>query len=70
MTATETDAGLVPLLDIDALAVNLCVTTSFVRRLIHERRIPFLKIGKFIRFHPTDIENWILDQRVEEFRRP
>ena len=70
MTATESEVGLVPLLDIDGLAANLGVKTSFIRRLIHERRIPFLKIGKFIRFHPQDIEKWIRDQRVEQYRRP
>jgi len=29
-----------------------------------ERRIPFLKIGKFIRFDPYEVARWIDDQRV------
>lgn len=49
------------LLDIDGLARRLGVGTRFVRRLVSERRIPFLKVGHFIRFDPADIEAW-LDQ--------
>lgn len=55
-----------PLMDIDELAAYLGVTESFVRRLIHERRIPFHKIGKFIRFRHADIETWIQAQRVDQ----
>ena len=54
------------LLDIAALAQRLGVTERFVRRLVDERRIPFLKIGKFIRFDPADIAAWIDQQRVEQ----
>jgi excisionase family DNA binding protein len=39
----------------------------FVRRLIAERRVPFRKIGKFIRFDPHEIEEWIDAQRVPAF---
>ncbi len=40
---------------------------GFVRRLIAERRIPFCKIGKFVRFDPYEIEEWIESQRVAAF---
>ena len=53
------------LLDIGALAAHLGVTPRFVRRLVHERRVPFLKIGKFVRFDPGEIERW-----VDECRTP
>lgn len=53
----------VGLLDVDALAERLGVTPRFVRRLVHERRVPFLKIGKFVRFDPHEIEAWIDDAR-------
>lgn len=55
-----------PLLDIAALAALLGVTERFVRRLVDERRIPFLKIGKFIRFEPADVAAWIDEQRVDQ----
>ena len=52
------------LIDIEALATWLGVEVVFVRRLVAERRIPFLKIGKFVRFDPDEVSRWIDDQRV------
>lgn len=52
------------LIDIEALAAWLGVEIVFVRRLVAERRIPFLKIGKFVRFDPLEVAGWIDDQRV------
>ena len=54
------------LLDIAQLAERLGVSERFVRRLVEERRIPFLKIGKFVRFDPGDIDRWIALQRVHQ----
>lgn len=53
------------LIDVPALAVELGVTERFVRRLVAEDRVPFLKVGKFVRFDPREIEKW-----VDECRRP
>ncbi len=65
--STDVTAGTVgTLLDITALAERLGVTERFVRRLVAERRIPFLKIGKFIRFEPADVAAWIDQQRVDQ----
>jgi predicted DNA-binding transcriptional regulator AlpA len=33
--------------------------------LVDERRIPFCKIGKFVRFDPVDIDAWIAARRVD-----
>jgi excisionase family DNA binding protein len=30
-----------------------------IRRLVAERRIPFLKLGHFVRFDRDDIDEWI-----------
>jgi excisionase family DNA binding protein len=57
------------LLDIAGVAERLSVTERFVRRLIFERRIPFLKIGHFVRFEPAEIERWIIETRVPERTR-
>ncbi|MCP3882991.1 MAG: helix-turn-helix domain-containing protein [Sulfitobacter sp.] len=54
------------LIDVPALAVELGVTQRFVRRLVAEDRVPFLKIGKFVRFDPREIEEWVDECR----RRP
>lgn len=54
-----------PLLDVDAVADLLGVTARHVRRLVAERRIPFFKIGKFVRFDPGELGLWLDLQRVE-----
>jgi excisionase family DNA binding protein len=51
-------------LDVGELAEWLGVEVVFVRRLIAERRIPFVKIGRFVRFDPEEIAAWIDGQRV------
>ena len=47
------------LIDVPTLAVELGVTQRFVRRLVAEDRVPFLKIGKFVRFDPRQIDEWV-----------
>jgi len=47
------------LLDADQVAERLGVKPRFVRRLVEERRIPFCKLGKFVRFRPSDIDAWL-----------
>jgi excisionase family DNA binding protein len=51
------------LLDIDRVAQTLGVTPRFVRRLVAERRIPFIKVGKFVRFDPFELDAWIEGKR-------
>ncbi len=41
------------------LAQHLGVTPRHVRRLIAERRIPYLKWGRLIRFDPDEIADWL-----------
>jgi excisionase family DNA binding protein len=54
-----------PLLDVDALAEALGVTPRHIRRLVAERRIPFFKVGKFVRFDPGAIDLWLDQTRVD-----
>ncbi len=63
---SQVDPASASLLSIEQLADWLGVTDRFIRRLVAERRIPFLKIGKFIRFDPIEIEPWLDSQRVAE----
>ena len=55
----EASIGTQPLLDVAGLTARLGVTERFVRRLVDERRIPFLKLGCFVRFDPRQVELWI-----------
>jgi len=54
------------LIDIAAVASRLGVSVRHVRRLVDERRIPFIKWGHLLRFEPIEIETWIEECR----RRP
>jgi excisionase family DNA binding protein len=53
-----------PLLDIDGLATRLGVGARFVRRPVEERRVPFVKVGRLVRFDPVEVEAWIRASRV------
>jgi len=53
-----------PLMDIEAVAQRLAVKVRHVRRLVAERRIPYLKWGHLLRFEPQEIEQWIEATRV------
>jgi len=57
------------LLDVHALAEVLCVTPRHIQRLVAERRIPYLKVGRFVRFDPAELDGWLDAQRVE-MRQP
>jgi len=47
------------LLTIVEVATALGVDVRHVRRLVHERRIPYIKWGHLLRFDPTEIAAWI-----------
>ena len=52
------------LLDRVELAERLGVQDRFIKRLIAEKRIAYLTIGKYVRFHPHDVDEYIERQRV------
>jgi len=58
----------VGLLNVAEVATRLGATDRFVRRLVAERRIPYVKVGKFVRFDPAEVEAWIDDHRVGQLR--
>ncbi|MDR7278681.1 helix-turn-helix domain-containing protein [Catenuloplanes atrovinosus] len=47
------------------VAARLKSTTRFVRRLVSERRIAYVKVGRLVRFEPADVEAYIRAQRIE-----
>ena len=57
------------LLDLTAVAKVLDVEPRHVRRLVAERRIPFVKWGHLLRFDPVEIKAW-LDEVRTPARRP
>jgi excisionase family DNA binding protein len=53
------------LLKPEEAAERLNVSLRFIRRLCHERRLPYTKVGKFVRFDAEELEAWISAQRVD-----
>jgi excisionase family DNA binding protein len=53
------------LLDVEAVARRLGVTPRFVRRLVFERRISYVKVGRHVRFEVAVLDRWIDDARRE-----
>ncbi len=53
------------LLTISELASALNLKPSKIRRMIFERKIPFLKLGRLIRFNFEDINLWLQEQKRE-----
>lgn len=75
VSATETvqdparaAAAMGRLIDVHDLADVLDVTPRHIQRLVAERRIPFLKVGRFVRFDPAELNVWLDEQRVAVVR--
>lgn len=52
------------LLDVPAAAARLGVTERWIRRAVAERRLPFVKVGRYVRFRPDDLDRYIAAQLV------
>lgn len=58
------------LLTIDDLADRLTTSVRHVRRLVAERRIPYLKVGHYVRFDPAEIADWLDTRRQAAVHPP
>ncbi len=56
-TTTQPNPG--RLIGISDVAEQLGVDVRHVRRLVHEKRIPYIKWGHLLRFDPTELAAWI-----------
>jgi|CXWL01.1.fsa_nt_gi excisionase family DNA binding protein len=68
-------AELPRLVSIAVVAKHLGVSVRHVRRLVFERRIPYVKWGHLVRFDIADVNDWLADSRivavnVGDFGRP
>lgn len=59
------ETHLVPLLDVHEVAQWLSVGERHVRRLVFERRIPYVKWGRLVRFDPVELSAWLDGQRSD-----
>ena len=51
------------LIDLPTVALRLNVSERHIRRLVQERRIPFIKWGRLLRFDPAEIDAWLDEKR-------
>jgi len=58
------------LVDIDGAAHRLGVPVRHVRRLVAERRIPYIKWGSRLHFDPVELDDWIEAHRVPSIEAP
>lgn len=64
-TARRAHAGELPrLVSIEAVAEHLGVSVRHVRRLVYERRIPYVKWGHLLRFDVDDVNAWVASSRI------
>jgi excisionase family DNA binding protein len=57
------------LLTVEQAADRLGTSERFVRRLIAERRIAFVKLGRHVRIAEPDLINFVATGRVAPLRR-
>jgi len=65
----RSDTALPTLVDIDTVAGHLGVSVRHIRRLIDERRIPFVKVGRHVRFDVEAIAEWVDAHRTDVLDR-
>ncbi|MEU5595687.1 excisionase family DNA-binding protein [Streptomyces sp. NPDC020298] len=56
-------------LSVDQVAELLCTTARFPRRLIEERRIRYVKVGRHVRIPESVVEEFIKSRTVEPIRQ-
>jgi excisionase family DNA binding protein len=52
------------LLTMEEVARRLNTTPRHVRRLVFERRIAYRKLGRYVRFHPDDVAEYMAATRI------
>ena len=56
------------LLDYDAAASRLGVSTRFLRDLVYRHEIGLVRLGRLVRFRPSDLDAYIERRAVEPQR--
>jgi excisionase family DNA binding protein len=52
------------LLDVAAAAAYTSTSVPFIRRLVRERRVTYVKVGRYVRFDPADLDTFLAAGRV------
>lgn len=56
------------LMDVEGVAIYMHTSVRHVRRLVQDRRVPFLKVGGLLRFRRDDIDGWLDEHSVQPER--
>jgi excisionase family DNA binding protein len=59
---TQTESGLITVQD---AAKFLSVSTSTLYGWVYQRRIPFVKVGRALRFEPAELQKFIQANRFQ-----
>jgi excisionase family DNA binding protein len=54
------------LIGIKELSIYLGVSINTIRSWVWRKLIPYLKIGRLVKFDIIEINNWLKDKRVKE----
>lgn len=57
------------LLTLDQICEKLKVKRSFIYDLTSRSQIPYIKVGRLIRFDPEEIDKWLQSQKVKVKKR-
>lgn len=53
------------LLNVNQLADILGIKRITIYEWVHDKKIPFIKLGKRVLFHPQDVEEFIMANKVK-----
>jgi excisionase family DNA binding protein len=68
MSRADDDRSSVSLLTVAEVAAQLGVSVHTVYSWVAQRRLPFLKVGRLLRFDARTIEAWLHEQCEREVR--
>ena len=55
--------------DVEALSKYLLVDSQWIYKRVYHKTIPFIKMGKLLRFKKSAIDQWINDQEMATFSK-
>ena len=56
-------------LDYQAASEALCMSVSTLQKLVHRKAIPYVKVGRMVRFIPEDLAAWLNEKRATHVSR-
>ena len=52
------------LLDISEVSDTIGVQINTLYSWIHQKKIPYIKIGRLVKFKPSDIDEWLKENSI------